>query len=162
MFSYEPIANESEAIKAREFPLLPDGVYDFAVMKAEHAYSSKGNHMIQLVLRIIHEGVDHNVYCNLIGTKNMEWLTKHFCETTGLKEYYLNKKFNEKLCHNVRGKCLIGTQQAKPKNDGSGDMWKARNVVDDFCGETFDAEQLNKAPLSPTAVNDFHDDALPF
>ena len=131
-FSYEPIATEEEVQKAREFPLLPDGVYDFAVMESKFKWSSSGNPMIELKLRIVHEGEEFNVFDNLIGTKNMAWKTKHFCDTTGLSKEYLAGTFTEHLCPQRRGTCSIANVAARPKNDGTSAMWKAKNEVSDY------------------------------
>jgi hypothetical protein len=130
-FNYD-VQTEEEAQKAREFQLLPDGVYDFAVTEAKFQWSQSGNPMIALKLRIIHEGEEYNVFDNLIGTKNMGWKTKHFCETTGLEKEYLAGQFSEHCCPQRRGTCSIGNVAARPKNDGTGGMWKAKNEVTDY------------------------------
>jgi len=96
-FNYE-VLDEEQAQKAREFQLLPDGIYDFAVTESKLKYSKSGNAMIELKIRIIHEGQEYNVFDNLIATRNMVWKTKHFCETTGLQKEYLAGQFNESLC----------------------------------------------------------------
>ena len=92
-FDYD-VMSEEEAQKAREFQLLPDGIYDFAVMESKFKYSGAGNPMIELKLRIVHDGDEYHVFDNLIGTKNMAWKTKHFCEAAGLEKEYLAKQFN--------------------------------------------------------------------
>lgn len=127
-FSYD-VLNEEEAKRAREFPLLPDGIYDFAVMENTFGYSQSGNPMIKLKLRIIHDGQEFGVYDNLIGIKSMIWKTKHFCDTTGLAAEYQAGKFDEHMPANRRGQCQIATVPERPKNDGSGGVWKAKNEV---------------------------------
>lgn len=149
-FNYEPIATEEEAQKAREFPMLPEGIYDFAVMESKFGYSGAGNPKIDLKLRIIHEGKEFNVYDTLVGTKNMIWKTKHFCESSGLEADYLAGTFDEHKPLNRRGTCCIIVSQARPKNDGSGGMYKARNEVQDYVNPT--AAVANPNPFAPAAT----------
>ncbi len=147
-FNYNPV-DEQQALKDREFALLPDGIYDFAVTEAKFKYSSNQNPMIELKLRIIHDGQEFNVFDNLIATKMMMWKVKHFCDTTGLQVEYAAGQFNERLCGNKRGTCAIKSVPARPKNDGSGGMYKAKNEVEDYLS----SEALNKAaaanPFAP-------------
>ena len=82
-FTY-PKMTEEEAQKAREFKLLPDGIYDFEVIQASAKTSHSGNPMIEMKIKIRHNGEDYNVFDNLIGTANMTWKTLHFCAATGL------------------------------------------------------------------------------
>lgn len=172
-FDYD-VMTEEEAQKAREFPLLPDGVYDFVTIESKLKYSQAGNAMIELKNRICHDGMEFNVFDNLIGTKNMAWKTKHYCETTGLEKEYAAKQFDEKLCVNRRGTCAIVNVAARPKNDGTSAMWKAKNEVQDYLS----SEALNKqqpkanpfAPPEPKAAaqptppesEPFFDDNIPF
>jgi hypothetical protein len=172
-FEYD-VMTEEEAQKAREFPTLPDGLYDFAVTEHKLTYSKNGNAMIALKLRIIHDGQEFNVFDNLIGTKNMAWKTKHFCDTTGLEKEYIAKQFNERLCANKRGTCAIGFVGATPKNDGSGQMWKAKNeVVDYISADKLGAAQArvdanpfapaaSKLPPAPPEAEPFFNDDVPF
>jgi len=166
MFNYE-VLNEQDSLKAREFQLLKEGIYDFAVLEAKLAMSQAGNHMIKLKIQIIHEGQDFNVFDNLIATTNMTWKTKHFCDTTGLEEEYLSGKFNQDLALRRRGKCMIGYVGATPKNDGSGGMWKAKNEVLDYLSTESKASNPFAPPVAipatqPPVVDEFIDDDLPF
>jgi len=149
-FDYD-VMSEEEAQKAREFPLLPDGIYDFVTMESKLKYSQAGNAMIELKNRICHDGMEFNVYDNLIGTKNMAWKTKHYCESTGLEKEYVAKQFNETLCVNRRGTCVIGNVAARPKNDGTNAMWKAKNEVTDYVSP----DNFQKQPAAPSAENAF-------
>lgn len=147
-FNYD-VMTEEEAQKAREFPLLPDGIYDFAVLESKFKYSGSGNPMIELKLQIIHEGEQYNVFDNLIGTKNMAWKTKHFCETTGLEKEYVDGKFDEHSCPKRRGTCAIGNVAARPKNDGTNAMWKAKNEVQDYMSSSSLTQQAAAAKANP-------------
>jgi hypothetical protein len=53
-FTYDVLASEDEVQKAREFPLLDPGIYNFAVIESKFKYSQAGNPMIQLTLRVLH------------------------------------------------------------------------------------------------------------
>lgn len=175
MFAYD-VMSEDEAQKAREFPMLPDGVYDFETIEAKLTYSQAGNPMIQLKNKIVYEGRDYNVYDNLIGTKNMVWKTKHYCESTGLEREYLAGTFSEKLCMGRRGVCEVGTKPERPKNDGTNAVWKAKNEVVDYQGadtakndNPFAPPKPVTAPIAPAAAQPqppesepFHNDDIPF
>lgn len=133
-FEYELFTSEEEAMKASAFPMLPDGIYDFAVLESKFGYSQAGNPKIDLKVQIIHEGEAFNVFDSLVGTKRMAYRVKHFAETTGCEKEYLAKQFNEHTPKNRRGKCVIRQRAAQPKSDGSGGMWPAKNVVEDYVG----------------------------
>ncbi len=162
-FNYD-VLDENEAQRAREFPLLPDGIYDFAVLENKFQYSQSGNPMIGLKLRIIHEGKEFNVFDNLIGIKSMIWKTKHFCDTTGLEQEYLDGKFNETLAANKRGTCKIITKPQRPKNDGSGEFYKAKNEVEDYLKQSDLIPQNTANPFAPAPVKETakKDEGVPF
>jgi len=168
-FEYE-VLTEEEAMKARDFTLLEDGEYDFEVIENSFVYSKAGNNpMIKLKLHIHHDGKDFGVFDNLIGIKSMGWKTKHFCEATGLKDAYENNTFNESLCANKEGRCLIGNVPASPKNDGSGAMYKAKNEVVDYIPIKTNSLSAKVNPFAaPTPkpvtveVDPFIDSELPF
>lgn len=130
-FNYD-VVSEEEAKQAREFPLLPDGIYDFVVVQSKFKYSENGNEMIQLKLNIKHDGKDHGVFDNLISLKNMTWKTRHFCQSVGLMREYEAKEFDENMALHQHGTCEIATVAARPKNDGSNGFWKAKNEVTDY------------------------------
>jgi len=155
-FTYSRMTEE-EAIKAREFPLLEKGVYNFTVMESKFKRSQAGNPMIELKLRITHDGKEFNVFDNLISMPSMEWKTIHFCRVTGLEIEYDNQQFNERLAAGKRGKCMISRIEAKPKNDGSGEFYKAKNVVDDY---------VSTDTIAPSKTEgqgaEFFNDSIPF
>lgn len=161
MFSYD-VLSEEEVQKAREFPLLPDGIYDFVVIEAKFKYSQSGNPMIALKIRIIHEGQEFNVFDYLIATKMMAWKTKHFCDSTGLQKEYAEGHFNERLAAGRRGTCAIKSVPARPKNDGTGGMYNAKNEVEDYLS----SEALNKAsaanPFAPPPAKPAAPESEPF
>ncbi len=170
--------SEEEVQKAREFALLPDGIYDFAVMEAKFKYSKNSNPMIELKLRITHDGEEYYVFDNLIAMKSMMWKTKHFCDTTGLQKEYLASEFNEHLCPNKRGTCAITNVAAVPKNngkynaDGTPEMYKAKNEVQDYLSSEAMEKVAKENPFSPpppkvapapaAEAEEFLNDEIPF
>jgi hypothetical protein len=174
MFDYPVFNSEEEAQKAREFPLLPDGIYDFAVIDAKPGFTNSGNPKINLKLRIIHQEKEWYVFDDLIGMPSFAWKIKHFCEITGLEKEYKAKQFGVDMCKNRRGKCKISNIAAKPKNDGTNDYWKAKNQVDDYVinDKTNIFSSLNSNPFVPNEAKSkitpskeakaFEDDDIPF
>lgn len=170
-FNYD-VMTEEEAQKAREFQRLPDGIYDFAVIEHKFQYSQSGNPMIALKIRIVHEGEEYNVFDNLIGIKSMSWKTKHFCESVGLEREYAAGTFNEHLCANRRGICSIGNVEARPKNNGTNEMYKAKNEVLDYLQNKDMQQKANPfapapakaaaAPMPAPAPEPFLNDDIPF
>ena len=170
-FSYQPMS-EDEVQKAREFSLLPDGIYDFEIVESKFSYSHSSNPMIGLKLTINHEGQEYGVFDNLVAAKSMLWKTKHFCDSTGLQREYAAGQFNETHCPRRRGVCQIGTVPARPKNDGSGGMWKAKNEVVDYLeGKNIAPAHQNHfmaapKPLAtqkaPSAPEEFISEDIPF
>jgi hypothetical protein len=163
-FTY-PKLTEEEAEKARQFELLPDGIYDFEVVEAKPKMSKAGNSMLEMKIKIRHDGKEHNVFDNLIGTENMTWKTIHFCRTTGLVAQYEADALDERVVLHKRGMCEICSKPERPKNDGSGEVWKAKNEVVDYLTEEMikQAEEKNAgtgflapegAPPSDTAFAD--------
>jgi len=169
-FNYNPVSEE-QALKDKEFALLPDGIYDFIVTEAKFKYSQNNNPMIEMKLRIMHDGEEFNVFDNLIATKMMMWKLIHFCDSVGLKKEYEAGQFSERLCGNKRGTCSIKSVPARPKNNGTSEMWKAKNEVEDYLTPETIAKASAANPFTPpksksaTAVaasEPFFSDDIPF
>lgn len=168
-FTYEIFKDEEEALKAKEFKLLPPGLYDFSITKAENTFSNAGNPMIKLTHSIYHDGQDYTIFGLLVGTKNMSWLIKHFCEATGLANEYLAGTFNADMCPGIRGKVLISIDPERPKNDGSGGVWKARNIVEDYgtgdknnAAFAYHIQSQKVKKKAATGTIPVYDDEIPF
>ena len=66
--------------------LLPEGVYDFEIVKAEDRESKSGNEMIALSLRVYGSGGEsHFVNDYLVAIPNMKWKMKQIVEATGIE-----------------------------------------------------------------------------
>lgn len=149
-FSYN-ILSHDVASAPRGFPLLPEGGYSFYVDEAKFSYSKNGNPMITIKLVIDHEGKEFFVFDYLLATEGMGWKVRKFCEAVDLTDAYEAGAFNEHLCVNRRGKVLIGINPERPKNDGSGQMYKAKNEVLDYLERDAILAPSNYRSTSPAA-----------
>jgi hypothetical protein len=157
-FTYQPLSAE-EAERARQYPLLQDGIYTFSVVKATLKQSSKGNSMIELQeVYWNDEGKEFIVFDFLIGIKSMEWKTRHFCEAVGLEKEYISGKFNENLCLGKQGKASIILQ--KGKANANGGFYKDKNVVEDYIASKNDNVYSTSPNISTNEK--FIDSEIPF
>ena len=107
-----------EEIKAAN--LLEAGDYDFDVLVAEDAISSKGNEMIKVNLGIYTgDKVRGRIFDYLMPS--MEAKLRHFCDTVGLLKEYESGSLSANMCEGRSGKCRIIIQEDKagkydPKN----------------------------------------------
>lgn len=158
-FSYQPLT-EQEAMKERNsFLLLDDGIYEFTVAKATAKESKSGNPMIELALTVWDNlGKEHFVYDYLVGTNNMVWKVRHFCDSIGLTKEFEDGKFNEILAQGKSGKAQIGFQKGKQKEDGT--TYRDKNIVEDYISKdgTSIETPVKKESKSTTLI----DDDIPF
>lgn len=163
-FAYNRMSEE-EAIKAA-FSLLEDGIYDFELVKdGVHGISKKGNPLIKLMLKVWDkEGKEKIVYDNLIGMKNFEFKTRHFCYTAGLHKEYENNNFNETLCvQGLRGKAHIVIDPERTDNS-TGQTYPPKNAVKDYIvpgNATLQSQKISHAKNTPNDAQVFDDD-IPF
>lgn len=157
-FSY-PILTEEEAQNER-FTLIDDGIYDFEVASATAKMSKpkpgkESNPMIELSLRVWDKnGKERLIFDYLVGSKNMAWKTRHFCEAVGLSKEYEAGSFNETICERRCGKVSVGFRAPQPKEGGG--VYPAKNVVEDYIS----TEESKK---NKPSNNDFEDDKdIPF
>ena len=137
-----------EELKAKR--LFKDGIYPFAVMKAEEAISQKsGNEMLKLEIAVYGEGERRiNVYEYLMPS--MPEKLEQFCRMTGLTEKYLSGELQAYDVDNKQGYCFLKTQPAK---DGYG----PKNVISYYCPAPGGAGPAPKKPLIDDA-----DQEIPF
>lgn len=159
-YSY-PVMSEEE-VQNERYSLLEDGVYNFTVTKATGKMSKpkpgkESNPMIELQITVWDgQGREHYIYDYLVGSRNMAWKTKHFCDSVGLSKEYSGGDFNEFMAERKSGKAQIGFQAGKPKEGGG--MYKDKNVIEDYVMTDSGAK---KAPLAKDQDNEFSDD-VPF
>ncbi len=114
-----------------ESNLVPEGIYEFVVTKAEEKISQSGNEMIRLSLQIWDKaGKEHFVFCNLLNA--MPHLLKHFCEATNLMDSYNSGILTHYNCENVSGHCKIIIEKGKIKCPSPLEFYPDKNVVKDF------------------------------
>ena len=162
MFHYDPMS-EDECIKNKGFPRLDDGIYTFKVIEKSFKMSDSGNPTINLTLSTLHDGKEYKVWDMLIGTKNMEWKTKHFCESAGLEERYAAKAFNENcISIGMEVEALVGFQAERPNPKGG--VYKARNVIEDYVGHSMKMSMGQTSFTAPSASqpNGFDTQDIPF
>lgn len=132
--------------------LLPDGNYNFEIIKSTHKTSKSGNPMAEIQHKIWDkEGKTHIIFDFLVFstvTLNIKKV-KHFCEAVGLLEEYKTGSLRENL-DGLSGKLTIGIQAEQPKP--SGGFYPKKNYVVDYVIEK----------NGPKKEEDFFEDAIPF
>jgi len=146
--------------------LIPAGVYDFEVVKAEDKISKKGKeqgltepNMIELNLKVFH-GDTYSFVRDWI-MEAMPGKLLHFVNETGLADKYGDGEFVAADCLGKCGKVKIVVEE--PKGN-----FEAKNSVKDY-GEKKKADASAKGPLMnagpKTAVEDDdgeNDQSIPF
>lgn len=132
--------------------LLPDGAYDYKVLKSEDRVSQSGNEYIALTLLIkTNEGKTHLVFTNLALIK----LLKHFCDVNSMQDFYNSGDVAAFRCMDMAGgRVLIGTEPEKPNPNGG--VYRAKNIVKDYIASP------NGSSLKPLPDSDFTNDEIPF
>lgn len=133
--------------------LLPEGTYQYKVIKSEDKISYSGNEYIALTLKITDkEARDHLVFGNLSLIK----LLKHFCDVNNMQDQYKSGEIYANLCQNkVGGRVVIGIEGEKP--NPSGGVFRAKNIVKDY------VYAINESKLMPLQnKDDFINDVIPF
>lgn len=151
-YSFNPMSDE----ELDAFDLIPEGVYNFEVIKSARKTSKSGNPMAELTLSVWDsEGKVHNVFDYLVFSQVKLNIKKvsHFSKAVGLHEEYKRGELPEELEH-FSGKVEIGVQDEQPKP--SGGFYPKKNVVVDYI---VDGEVKQKLPKDKDG---FKDDELPF
>jgi hypothetical protein len=124
--------------------LIPAGVYDFEVVKAEDKISKKGKeegltepNMIELNLKVFH-GDGYSFVRDWL-LEAMPGKLLHFVNEAGLNDKYADGEFSAADCHGKCGKVKIVVEEAKGGYD-------AKNSVKDY-GEKKKADVSAKGPL---------------
>lgn len=130
--------NEEEVMKAR-FNLLEDGEYDAVVKVATRRTSQSGNIMADMTLAVFDKlGNSHEVRDFLVFTEKMLWKIKHFCDSSGQSEIYLQELFEPEMAEqqHVRVKVArqVGNEIPFEKLQGKpvGSKYPDKNVIDDY------------------------------
>ena len=134
--------------------LIPEGTYNYSVIKSEDKISQKGNEYTAITLVVWDDaGKDHQVFTNMALIK----LLKHFCDVNGMQDIYKSGNVPaESFMHKSGGRVILGIEGEKP--DGKGGMYKAKNVVKDY---VVDIDHKPSA-LNPLPKKDEFSDDIPF
>lgn len=130
-FSFAPKTDaEIHAIQNRG--LLPEGVYPFTVKEVAAQVSKSNNPMLKIRIGVVDkDGSERSIVDYLLGTEQMIYKLKHFCDTIGFEEEYAKGTFDPTKCLKRSGEVRIGVQKGNPKEDGSG-FYPDKNVVKDY------------------------------
>jgi|SRR6185503_1373864 len=165
---YNPLSKEKADEMARP-PLIDDGQYQFELMEFHNTdkyhnklVDSKGGEMTRIKIKIWdHHNKERFVFTNLYWSdeNKMAYRTRHFAETIDMLPLYEGGSLYDEMsqCLGKTGYCEIYTQKAKPKNDGTNEMWAPKNDVRDFIVADKVPEDAKTMKADPTLNDD-----LPF
>jgi hypothetical protein len=136
---------QSEDQLKRSFEPLPEGDYDFEVLAAEEALSSKGSDMIKLKVKAFSGSVETNIFDYLVFTEKSQWKIYSFCKAVGLAEKFKAGEITDLDCQGRTGRAHIKVDKSEGYDD--------KNVI----GYYIEA----KAPGKPLS-KDEKDDDIPF
>ena len=139
MLNFKPL-NDAEI---QALSLIPPGEYPFKVKFAEAKISQSGNPQIKIILAILADGRERNVYDYLMTIESMLFKLRHFCYATGLDQQYEAGTLTADNCLNRTGTCKIGV-----KEDKTG-KFLPTNIVLDY----IKSENVSQTP-APAAFND--------
>lgn len=167
--SYKPLTKQQANDMSRP-PLIEDGIYSCMLLafyhkdkNGQYLVDKSGGRMTRITLRVWDaNGSEKTVYTNLFwGEDNkMSYRTRHFAESFKIVDKYENGDLYDKFseCIGLNGICEIYTQKERSKNDGTSEVWPAKNDVRTFIEkETSISAVSNKNEDIP-----FQDDELPF
>lgn len=148
--NFKPLSDEELMISS----LLPEGIYDYKVIKSEDKVSKAGNEYTSLTLMVWDEnGKERLVFTNMALIK----LLKHFCDVNGLQEKYKSGNIPaQDFMDKSAGKVVIGIEGEK--QNPLGGVYPAKNIVKDYIDSPA-GSLLN--PIGIKKENDLNDD-LPF
>jgi Protein of unknown function (DUF669) len=146
---FKPLTEEEMQSKS----LLPDGIYNYQVIKSEDKISKSGNEYISITLKVWdREGKEHIIFTNMALIK----LLKHFCDVNDMLDDYQTGNIDAiKFLNKNKGNVTIGTDPEKPNPNGS--YYAAKNIVKDYIKE---AKGSMQRPLPEN--DDFLNDVIPF
>ena len=153
-YSFQPLSDEElDAID-----ILPEGVYNFEVVKATHKISKAGNSMAEIQLGVWNNA---NKLCTVFDYLIFSTVplnirkVKHFCDSVGLIEEYKKGSLPDELS-GYSGKVVVGIQDERPNPNGG--FYPRKNVVVDYAK----ADKNVAKNDSVAGTEELFDDALPF
>ena len=145
--NFKPLSEEELQISS----LMPEGVYDYQVIKAEDKISKAGNEYTSIQLLVWdNQGKTHTIFTNMA----LVFLLKHFCDVNNMQEQYQSGNISpNEFIDKAGGKVIIGIEAEKPNPNGG--MYKAKNIVKDYI---MAAPEMKPLP----EIKDDFDDQIPF
>jgi hypothetical protein len=168
--SYKPL-NKQQANEMSKPPLIPDGIYPFELIEYNHTdkygqvlKDRNNENMTRIKVKIWDsEGKERIVFTNLYWGENnkMSYRTRYFAESLKKIELYESGGMYDKFveCLNHSGLCEIYTQKERPKNDGTGGVWDAKNDIRNFIEKETHIQEENK---NNPSKEEFFDDMILF
>ncbi len=131
--------------------LLPAGEYDFEVISAEDARSSKGNDMIKLKLRIFHDESERQVFDYLMEA--VHYKLKHFCDAADLAREYESGVLKASMCNGRAGRLRLAIEKDKTG------QYSDKNAVKDYIPASAPVVSMPRsaraaATSGPSSAND--------
>lgn len=152
--------NEEDVMKLR-FNLLEDGDYDAVVKAANRSLSRSNNIMADMIVAVFDkEGNTHDIRDFLVFTEKMLWKLKHFCDSSGQEQLYLDEKFTPEHAANQHIRVRVRTQHGNEipldKLNGKpiGSRYPDKNVIDDYL--------VGKSNVIGKPKDEFIDSDIPF
>lgn len=136
--------------------LIPQGIYDFCVIKAEEQKSKSGNDMIVLTLKVWEDNRERQITDYLLEA--MPHKFRHFNEAVGLLNIYQTGELHANDCLNKKGKVEIIVQQGQAKPDGS--RYPNKNSIKDYVVEK--QKTISISPTKEEAKEEIFNDDIPF
>lgn len=134
-----------------DFPVLPEGDYEFEVENAVHQVSSKGNLQWKLQLRVDHEGKEYKVWDYLIEKESWAWKFISFFKAIGL-----NNADDTDMVKDSLGRIGYCHLVIDPPKDG----YSAKNAVKRYVPQKEDRPASKDDKYSPPL--EIRDEDLPF
>lgn len=140
MLNFKPL-NDAEI---QALSLVQPGDYPFKVKFAEAKTSQAGNAQIKLVITLLVDGRERNVFDYLMTIESMLFKLRHFCYAVGLDVAYEQGTLRPEDCVNRTGTCTIGIKEDKtgkyPPANVVLDYLKAENIQHKAAVEIFDQD----------------------
>jgi hypothetical protein len=152
-YQFQPLTDEEIDL----FQLIPEGTYNFEIIKSTRKISKQNNPIAELQLKVWDtQGKTHTIYDYLVFSSiplNIKKI-RNFCNSTGLQEQYKQGNLPEEL-EGIYGKAYIGIREEQ-KDQSTGKTYPKKNIVLDYVYEEKTAKQEQPKPESN------FDDEVPF
>lgn len=125
--------------------LLTPGIYPFEFMDAMDTFSTAGNEMIKVKLRVFGPGGEAHVYDYLMGEGKSAYKLRHCCEVVGLLSDYEKGNLVAQQLLDRTGYVKLGVEDGK-------NGYLPQNKVKDYVKAPADQPQTQTQPRPMSAV----------